>query len=263
VPIDATLLALLGAVAAIAACLDAIAGGGGLITVPALLLTGLDPLMALGTNKASGTVGSLSSTIAYAKKGYVDWREALPTGFASGAGAFAGAACARLAPKSVLEAAIPLVLIAVAMFFAFYRIAPEQRDPRIGKALFATTAGAGIGFYDGLFGPGTGSFFLLAFLTLRGLTILPATGCAKVGNAASNLSSLAYFIYAGAIVWPIALSMAVGSYIGAQAGARLAIRFGAKAIRPLIVAVCLAMATKLLLNPANPVTSWARAAAGL
>lgn len=249
-------VALLVLAATLAAALDAVAGGGGLLTVPALLLAGLDPVAAIATNKAQGAAGALSSTFAFARRGFIPWREAAPAALFAASGGLAGALAAHLSPRALLEAAIPALLIAVALYFLRPRaLRAEDSAPRLGPLAFAASAALAIGAYDGAFGPGAGSFYLLAFAGLRGLGALRATGCVKLANAASNIAALSLFALAGAVVWPVGLAMAAGAVAGAQVGARLAIRFGARAIRPLIVLVSLAMAARLLADPGNPLTA--------
>ncbi|MDE2579670.1 MAG: TSUP family transporter [Hyphomicrobiales bacterium] len=251
--IDAAVVAGLGAVAFAAGFVDSIAGGGGLLTVPALLIAGLDPVTALATNKIQGLAGSTSATFAFARRGLIDWRTAWPAALGSGLASIAGAYCVKLTPRAVLEAAVPVMLIAIALYFAFGpRITDGDSRARISQKAFAFTAAPAIGFYDGVFGPGTGTFFMLAFITLAGLGVVRATAHTKLCNAASNLGSATFFIFSGAIVWTIGLAMAAGQFLGAQLGARLAMKLGVRIIRPLLIVVCCAMAAKLLADPANP-----------
>lgn len=243
-------------VAALAAALDAIAGGGGLVTVPALLLAGLDPVAAIATNKAQGAASALSSTLAFARRGFIPWRQAAPAALVAAAGGLAGAFGVHLVPRALLEAVVPLLLIAVAFFFARTRILRgEDGPPRPRASALLAGAMAGVGLYDGAFGPGAGSFYLLAFAGLRGFGALRATGAVKLVNAASNMAALALFAAAGAVVWSVGLAMAAGAIAGAQIGARLAMRFGPRAIRPLVVLVSAALAARLLADPANPLTA--------
>lgn len=251
---DLDLLAVLFLVGLVAAAVDAIAGGGGLMTVPALLLAGLGPVETLATNKFQGSFGSVTSSLVFWRRGLVETRTALPLGVASMAGAMGGALSVGILPRYVLEAAIPILLIAIAIYFAFQRrMSDADSRARMGTALFAATLVPVIGFYDGLFGPGTGTFFMLAFVTLLGMGVLRATVHTKIANAGSNLGSLAVFWAMGAIDFRLGLAMAAGAFAGAQIGSRLAMRFGAELIRPLLVVVCCALAFKLLSDPANPV----------
>ncbi len=251
--IEIEVVAILFAVALIAGAFDAIAGGGGLITVPALLLAGLDPVAAIATNKVQGVVGTLSAAAAFARKGLLVPRVAVPAVIAAGLGSVAGALCVRLLSRSVLEAAVPILLVAIALYFATARrMSDADAQARAGVPLVAGLLAPAIGFYDGVFGPGAGSFYMVAFVALLGFGVLRATAHTKLVNAASNGGSLALFALTGSIVWPVGLAMAAGSLVGAQIGSRLALRHGARLIRPLLVTISCAMAARLLWDPANP-----------
>ena len=232
---------------------DSIAGGGGLITIPALLLAGFSPVEALGTNKLQGMFGSGSATIHYASKGHVDLRRQLPSALLALAGSAVGALLATIVPGDLLRALLPLVLIAIALYFA---LKPNMNDvdraERLSPFLFGLTMVPAIGFYDGLFGPGAGSFYMLAFVALAGYGVLKATAHTKLLNFASNIGGFIVFAAVGVIYWKIGLMMGVAQFLGARVGASLAIRIGARLIKPLLVIVCLALAIKLLADPANP-----------
>ena len=246
-------LAILCAVAGIAGCFDAIAGGGGLLTVPALLLAGLDPVSAIATNKVQGASSAVSSTSAFARAGKISWRIGLPTAGAAAAASIAGALSVRLLSRAALDALVPALLIAIALYFAVSpRLRDEDAHARLPLGVFSLTLAPAIGFYDGVFGPGAGSFYMIGFVGLLGLGVINATAQTKLANAASNLGSLALYAATGAIVWPVGLAMAIFAFLGAQVGSRLAMRFGARVIRPLLVVMSCAMAIKLLSDPANP-----------
>ncbi|MDV2985349.1 UNVERIFIED_CONTAM: TSUP family transporter [Methylobacteriaceae bacterium AG10] len=240
-------------VAVVAGAIDAIAGGGGLMTLPALLLAGLDPVSAIATNKLQGSAGSVSATIAFARRGLIRWREAAPAALGAGLASIAGALCVSLLPRPVLDALVPLMLVGIALYFATARrMSNEDAAARITPGLFAVTLAPAVGFYDGVFGPGAGSFYMIGFVTLLGLGVVRATAHTKLSNAASNVGSLALFTLQGAVIWPVGLAMAVGAFLGAQVGSALAVRLGARLIRPLLVVIACAMALRLLSNPANP-----------
>ena len=253
--IDSELIAILFAVAVVAACFDAIAGGGGMLTVPALLLAGLDPVSAIATNKLQGAAGTLSSTFAFARKGMIEWRPALPLAGLAAAGSVAGALSASLLSRPVLSALVPLLLIAIALYFALgVKMSDEDARARMTPLVFNAAVVPVIGFYDGIFGPGAGSFYMVGLVSLLGFHVLRATAFTKLANAASNVGSLALFAATGAINWPIGLAMALGAVIGSQIGSRLALHFGGRLIRPLLVVVSCLMALKLLSEPDNPLT---------
>ncbi|KAB0679647.1 TSUP family transporter [Aureimonas leprariae] len=240
---------LLVAAAFLAGFVDAIAGGGGLVTIPALLLAGIDPVSALGTNKLQGLFGAGSASLAYASKGHVQMGKLLPTAALSFAGSAVGASAALLLPTATFERALPYLLIAIALYFALRPgLSDADAERRGSRRLFALGIVPVIGAYDGLFGPGTGSFFMLAFVTLAGFGILKATAHTKLLNFASNLGAFTVFALSGSILWTLGLCMGVAQFAGAKLGATFAMRFGAKLIRPLLVCTCLALAAKLLLG---------------
>lgn len=249
---DPTLLALF-LVAALAAGVDAIAGGGGLLTLPALLLAGLDPVTALATNKVQSSAGSTSATIVFVRRGLIIWPLGLAFVAAAGGGAVAGAMSAAHVPRAVLQAAVPLILLGVAGYFLLARRpGDDDRRARMPAGAFALVAVAPIGFYDGIFGPGTGAFLTIAFVGLLGYGITRATAHAKLANAASNWGALGCFALSGRVDWRVGLVMAAGAVLGGQVGSRLALRHGARLIKPILVVVAGAMAIKLLADPTNP-----------
>lgn len=253
VVIDPGLLAGMFGVALVAGGVDAIAGGGGLITVPALLLAGLDPVSAVATNKLQGSVGACSATLAFARRGLIVWAQAWPIALAAAAGSVLGALCVGLLPRPVLDAGVPILLVGIALYFAFgSRMRESDAAARLSPAAFALGFAPAVGFYDGVFGPGAGAFYMVGFVTLLGLGVVRATAHTKLANAASNLGSLALFAVSGHVVWPLGLAMAAGAYLGAQVGSALAVRLGARLIRPLLVTIACAMALRLLSDPANP-----------
>ncbi len=240
-------LLLLALVGLAAGFIDSIAGGGALLTLPALLLAGLPPAAALGTNKAQSLFGSGSATWAFAAKGHIDFRTLRLSFALSAIGSACGALLATLVSAEFLKAFLPILLIAIALYFA---LKPNVGDlpgrERMRPALFAATIVPAIGFYDGILGPGTGSFFMLAYVALAGLGVLKATAQTKLLNFASNIGAFAVFALSGVIFWKIGIAMGIGQFIGARLGAGLAMKNGAKLIKPLLVTVCIALSAKLL-----------------
>ncbi len=251
------LLFLLGAAGFLAGFVDSIAGGGGLISVPAMLIAGIPPLQTLGTNKVQSVFGAASATFAYARKGHVDLRKQLPMALMAVLGGALGAALATIVPGVVLRTIMPVLLVAIALYFA---LKPNLNDidkhRRITPFAFGLTLVPAIGFYDGVFGPGTGSFLMLAFVSLAGYGMLKATAHTKLLNFGSNVGALVVFISFGAILWKIGLIMGACQFLGAQLGSRLAMRTGARLIKPLLVIVCIAFTIKLLADPLNPIRLW-------
>ena len=251
------ILTLLFMAAFLAGFVDAIAGGGGMITVPAMLLAGFSPIDTLGTNKLQSLFGSGSATLAYARGGHVDIRAQLPMAVMSALGSALGAALAVFVPGDVLKALMPILLILIALYFLLKpNIGNVDRHRIMTPFVFGLTLVPLIGFYDGIFGPGAGSFFMLAFVTLIGFGLLKATAHTKMLNFASNIGAFAVFTLSGAILWKAGLVMGVGQFIGAQVGSRLAMKNGARIIRPLLVVACIALAIRLLADPTNPVRVW-------
>ncbi|WP_062223757.1 TSUP family transporter [Aureimonas sp. D3] len=245
-PLDLVFLLLVGA-AFLAGFIDAIAGGGGMITVPALLLGGVDPLTALGTNKLQSLFGSGSATIAYARKGHMRITDMWAAGLLSAGGSACGALLAASLPLDFLRTLLPFLLIAIAIYFALKPgLSDVDRERRISPKRFALVVVPLIGAYDGLFGPGTGSFFMLAFVGLAGYGVLKATAHTKFLNFASNLGGFLVFASVGTIHWKLGLAMGVAQFLGARLGAASAMRFGSRLIRPLLVTVCIALALRLL-----------------
>lgn len=244
----ATHLAVILILAAfVAGFVDSIAGGGGLITVPALLLAGASPVEALATNKLQGTFGAGTAMLAYARAGHVRPQDQLGMAAISALAAAGGATVAHLIPAEVLRIIMPVILIGVAAFFALKPgLTDDARAARISPPVFAATVVPLVAAYDGFFGPGTGSFFMIGFVMLAGYGVLKATAHTKMLNFASNLGSLLVFIPAGATWWAVGLAMAAAQVAGAALGARLAMRIGARLIKPLLVIVSSAMALRLM-----------------
>jgi uncharacterized membrane protein YfcA len=255
------MMAALAAIALLAGFVDAIAGGGGLLVVPALMLAGLDPAQAIATNKVQGSVAAASATWTFGRRGMIDWQRAWPFALIAFCSGIAGALCVQFLPRPVLDILIPLLLIVIALYFALStKVQDADAQARMTAVAFGVTAPVAIGFYDGIFGPGAGSFYMLSFVMLLGYGVVRATAHTKLLNFASNFGSLLLYAATGAVVWPVGLVMAGASLLGAQIGSRVALRFGVRIIRPLLVAVSSLMALRLLLDPANP---WRQGLAGL
>jgi len=244
--LSAGAFAALVAAALVAGFVDAIAGGGGLVTVPCLTLAGLDPVTAIATNKLQSSCGAASATLAFARAGRLRWSDARGVVALSAAGAVVGATLLSHVPTTYALAALPVALIAIAFYFALSpRLGDKASRERMGAGLFLATIVPLIGCYDGLFGPGTGSFFVAAFVGLRGLAIIDATARTKAANLASNLAGLATLAFSGHVVWALGLAMGAGQFVGAQLGARAAMVVGARLVRPLLIGVSLLLAARL------------------
>lgn len=235
------LITLLFLAALLAGFIDTLAGGGGLITLPALLASGVPPLFALGTNKFQGTAGTATATLMMLRSRRIQWADIKLLMLMSFIGAATGSLLVQLFDTSVLAFVIPVVLAAIALYFLFYPlILSRLARVRISARLFKSGLVPGIGFYDGMFGPGTGSFFSVASMQTRGLDLINGTALAKPLNFASNFASLLVFVLLGKVVWGIALVMVVGQLVGAWLGSHCLIRINAQVLRVVVVLVCVA-----------------------
>lgn len=250
---DVELIAILSLVAFFAGFVDAIAGGGGLITLPALFLAGMDPITAIATNKFQASTGTLSATVAFARKGLINWREGRFLILFSFLGGMSGALLVSSINQTFLNAAVPALLIMVALYFSLApKISDLDKQQRISVFIFSLTVAPVIGFYDGIFGPGTGSFFMVALTLMCGMGMIRAISFTKLANVSCNLGALVIFITKGAIFWPVALAMSLAAILGAQFGAKCAIVVGSRLIKPMLIVVCCVLAVKMLSSPDNP-----------
>lgn len=222
----------------VASFVDSVVGGGGLISVPALLSTGLPPAVALGTNKLGGTVSSLTSSVSFLLSGKMDVRLVKKWFPLSLLGSVAGAYTVRLIPPDFLKPLVIVLLIAVTLYTLFGKKRGARPAVKLTKkiALAGALVALALGYYDGFFGPGTGSFLLFAFLLL-GFDFVIAAGNAKALNLASNLGSLATFALVGNVNWYYGIPMGLAMIVGALLGSRVAIRKGAGYVKPLFIAV--------------------------
>ena len=253
---DLALVALM-AVALVAGFVDAIAGGGGLLAIPALLLAGLSPAATLGTGKLQALFGAGMAAITYAWGGHFRWRDVGWLSASALVGSVGGALLAKSLPTEFLRVLLPIMLIVIAAYFALKPSLDDiDRERRVGALAFGLTAAPVIGFYDGVFGPGAGSFYMLAFVALAGMGVLRATAHTKLLNFASNVGGFAVFALAGVVHWRIGLAMGAMQIVGAWLGARMAMRIGSRLIKPLLVTVCLVLAARVLADETNPIRHW-------
>jgi uncharacterized membrane protein YfcA len=230
-----------------AGLVDAMAGGGGLITIPVLLGLGLPPRTALGTNKLQSTFGSGSAMLHYARAGTVDLRACAGGIVWTAAGAGLGTMAVQRLDTGILSAAIPLLLIAIALIMLFSPgLGMADVCKRMGTRSFFLIFGLSIGFYDGFFGPGTGTFWAMAFVLLLGFNLTRATAHTKTMNFTSNLVALGFFLANGFVSLPEGIVMGLGQFAGARVGSRLVIRRGSRFIRPVFIAAVIAVSAKLL-----------------
>ncbi len=240
------ILLLLFVIATLAGFIDAIAGGGGLITIPALLAVGMPPTMALGTNKLQSCGGSFSASWYFIRRKAVNLREIMELILFTFVGAVLGTLLVQQMDTGFLKKILPFLIFAIGIYFLLTpKLGESDKKQRVSYWGFALTAGLGIGFYDGFFGPGTGSFLSLAFVLLLGFNLAKATAHAKVLNFTSNIASLIFFVIGGQVIWSVGFTMLVGQFLGARLGARMVLTKGQKLIRPMVVVVAFIMATKL------------------
>ena len=237
---------VLTAVAVLTGFIDSIAGGGGLIMMPALLSAGVPPINALATNKLQSMFGTATAFANYARKGLVHWRSNWLTVVAVFIAAGAGVIVVQAIDTTVLALVIPLLLMAAALYVL---VSPRMNDDDAHQRVSARgylPIGAAIGFYDGFFGPGTGSFFTTTLVASRGLGLTRATALTKLFNLASNIAAVLLFAIGGHMYWALGLCMAAGAMLGGWIGSHTAMRFGASVIRPLLVILSLALTARLL-----------------
>lgn len=249
--ISLTTLALLGVAAAAAGWIDAVVGGGGLLQLPALLV-GLPQVPAaqvLGTNKAVAVVGTTAAAVTYTRKAPMDLATATRIGFAAAAGSLGGAFFAAGIDSDLLRPLIMVVLLVVLGFVllrpsfgATPAPGPVTRSRRVAAIALV---GGGIGFYDGLIGPGTGTFLVLALAATLQLDLVRASATSKVVNVCTNVGALVMFAAQGAVLWWLAAPMAVCNLVGGLLGARMALNRGSGFVRLVLVVVVTALAGKL------------------
>lgn len=243
-------LILLLAAALFAGFVDAVAGGGGLIQVPTLLmaLPAESPATVFGTNKLASIFGTGNAALRYARRIALPWGVALPAAIAAFVFSFAGAAAVAWLPKEVVRPLVLGLLLLVMVYTVakpdFGVVSGERLAPRVERRL-ALLAGAVLGFYDGFFGPGAGSFMIFAFVRFFRLDFLHASSAAKVVNFSTNAAALAYFVPSGHVLWMTGLAMAVFNIGGALLGARLALRHGSGFVRWVFVVVASVLIARL------------------
>ncbi|NLH80145.1 MAG: TSUP family transporter [Phyllobacteriaceae bacterium] len=243
---------LLLAASFFAGMVDAVGGGGGLIQVPALLsLFPAAPIATLfGTNKVASVVGTAAAALHFVRRVRMPWLIVVPATIAAFVGSFGGAIFASALPRRIM---LPLV-IALMIGAALYTFLKKDfghlatREPVAADRPKAAMLGGGVGFYDGIFGPGTGSFLIFGFVRLFGLDMVRANAATKIVNATTNVAAILFFAFHGAVMWPLALTMAAANFCGAQVGARVALRFGSKFLRKVFLVAVVVLIVKLVID---------------
>lgn len=238
------------AFAFLAGFIDAVAGGGGLVQVPALfiLMPQVPAATLLGTNKFSSIWGTAFAAVQYARRMPLEWRATLPAVGAAFTFGFLGAGVAAHMPSDFMRPLVLVLLAAVLVYTLWKKDLGALHAPRLGRiatVLASLATGAAIGFYDGFFGPGTGSFLIFAFVGLFGFSFLAASASAKLVNVVTNLAALAYFVPNGHVLYGVALPMAACNIAGSLLGTRLALRLGSAFVRRVFVIVVGALLLRL------------------
>lgn len=229
--------------AMIAGFVDSICGGGGLISIPVLLLSGLTPAQAIAANKLQGAFGALSSTHYYYKKNVLDWlsiKKIIPGAIVGG---IVGTSLLNIISSNFLGKILPILLLIMATYFAFSKdVSDISRKAKFGILPLGLIVILPIGAYDGFFGPGAGSFYMMALIMCAGMSLTTSLAYSRVLNLASNITSLIIFISLGKVPWVAGIAMSVGEVIGVYAGSSLAHKRGTKLIKPLLIIACISMA---------------------
>ena len=233
-----------------ASFMDAIGGGGGIISVPSYLLAGLPMHVALGTNKLSACIGTVASTVRYVANGYADWGLGIPSIALALVGAHLGTRLQLMMDEQFLKILLLFVLPVIAVVILKQKHLPEQRGEmnEWARRAIVWSASLVIGAYDGFYGPGTGTFLLLVFCYLAKVAVRTASGNVKLVNLASNVGALATSLAAGKVLIPLGLVSAVFATAGQYLGAGLALKNGSKIVRPVILVVLTLLAGKVLLE---------------
>lgn len=241
IEISLELALVLIALAIVAGFMDTLAGGGGLITIPGLMLTGLPPIAVIATNKLQGCSGTATATLLLFRRRHLYWPDLKWPMLWAAIGASIGALLVRQVNTNYLELLVPGVLIFIALYFLLLPLIKTKRQIRISSRHYQTRVIPLIGMYDGALGPGTGSFFSMAANALQKQPIIEAVKQAKALNFATNAASLTVFALLGEVVWSVGAIMIIGQVLGASLGARTLIKINPKILRPIIVLVCIIM----------------------
>ncbi|CAM3679698.1 hypothetical protein VA7868_04214 [Vibrio aerogenes CECT 7868] len=235
-------------VSVIAGIVDAIAGGGGLMTVPALLLAGLPPMVVLGTNRLQAVVGELTTSVIFLSSQPLPQKGLITGLVCASAGALAGSFAVSLIDKEALEVLLPVLMCAITLYSVMSKQLKSvtEAPAKMSSSRFMVLCGVSIGFYNGFFGPGTGSLWMIAFVILLGYTLRQASMMTKPLNLAGNVISLILFIVLGHVDYTLGMVMGIGQIIGSLAGSRFVISHGHRIVRPVFISVTVLMTAKLI-----------------
>ena len=239
------LLSFLFLVGILAGFIDTLAGGGGLISIPALMMSGIPPIAALATNKFQGSMGTATATFMMLKNKKVKWHDVKHLMLSAFIGATIGTVIIQYIDTKILSFMIPVVILFIGIYFL---ISPTLDDtnnkPKISKRKYKNLVVPSIGCYDGLIGPGTGSFFALSGVSLRGHGMVDSTAIAKTLNFSTNIAALGVFVIAGHVIWIVGLSMMFGQMVGAWLGSHCLFNIPVKYLRYIVVTMCFCMLLK-------------------
>lgn len=230
-----------------AGLVDSIAGGGGIISLPILLNLGLPVPVALGTNKLQASFGSVAATFHYARKGLIDWKTCRLGVITTAIGALAGALAVSAIDSRILTLLMPWLLGAIVIYSIIRpNVGESDHPPRVPMNVFFISFGLALGFYDGFFGPGTGSFWTIALVALQGFNFLKATAATKLMNSTSNVVSLSFFLVSGQVNYAAGIAMGAGQLVGARLGTGLVFKKGARFIRPIFLTMVVLTVLRLV-----------------
>ncbi len=245
--VEPLMLVALFFIAILAGFIDSLAGGGGFPASPPLMPAGQPSPPALATNKLQACGGSLSASLYFIRRKVVNLADQKLNILMTFIGSMSGALLVQYVKSDILRQILPILVIGIGLYFLLMpKLGESDRQQRLYGLPFALVAGGCVGFYDGFFGPGAGSFYALAFVTLMGFNLAKSTAHAKVLNATSNVGGLLLFIIGGKVIWATGFVMMVGQFFGARMGSRLVLSKGQALIRPMIVVVSAVMSAKLL-----------------
>ncbi len=232
----------------LAGFIDSVAGGGGLLSTPAFLLSGLPMHQVLGTNKVTSSIGTSIAAAMYIKNKRIEWKSTIISACFGFVGSFIGSQIALLIDQNTLKTAFILLLPVIAGFVLFNQNKNEGVQKIFGTKLIVTSAiiGIVIGLYDGLIGPGTGTFIIFAYTTFIGFDYITSSGNAKVINLSSNTAAVISFILAGKVVWLLAIPAAIANILGNYLGSKYAIKFGNKFVKKMLIVVLIAIFIQLI-----------------
>nr|WP_237749191.1 TSUP family transporter [Salmonella enterica] len=246
---DFSYFAIMFMVALVAGFINVVSGGGGFLSIGALLISGLPPANALATNKIQALGSSLTSGIYFLRHGHINVQQHQYVFLAAFIGSALGTTLIQFIEPEMLKKLLPALIIAVALYFIFApNLSEPKNKPHTSLLLFSLICGGCVGFYDGFLGAGAGSFYTLAYILLRGYSIDKAQIHSNFINLASNFASIVFFIFGGKMIWSLGLVMFLGQSLGARLGTTVVLTRGKKVIRPMIVIISICISGKMLLD---------------